>query len=91
MISSATLEELGFDPTQLEVRETLGTGGAVRMYVVDLVLEVCNARFPARVVAPDLGTADYNLLGRDPLFRYVHFAFEEYEDPRRNRVLWKLP
>ena len=86
-----SLRLLGFDLETLPVRTTFGSAGEVTSYEANLIMRLCGVQFRARVVAPKIEDLGHNLLGRDPLFRFVHFAFEEYEDARRNRLLWKLP
>lgn len=91
LITYPTLLALGFDPALLESHDTVGTGGAVRVYRAEVILDVCGIRIRAPVVAPVVEGLTYHLLGRTPLFQHVHFAFEEYAEPWRNRILWKLP
>src|SRR5690349_17469117 len=91
MVNRTTLAILGFEESQLAASTSFGTTGSAVVYTGEILLEVCEVRMLATVLVPDQASISYNLLGRDPLFRYVHFAFEEYDDARRNRILWKLP
>jgi predicted aspartyl protease len=91
LVTIESLRLMGFELASLRSRETIGTAGLTRAYEADLIVEVCGVSFHASVVAPEVEGLDYHLLGRNPLFRHVHFAFEEYAEPWRNRVLWKLP
>jgi predicted aspartyl protease len=91
LVTLESLRLLGFELASLRSRQTIGTAGMANAYEVELIMQVCGASFTATVVAPQVEALEYHLLGRDPLFRHAHFAFEEYDDPRRNRILWKLP
>ena len=91
LVTVESLRLMGFELQSLRPRQTRGTAGLSRAYEADLIIEVCGVSFEATVVAPEVEGLDYHLLGREPLFRHVHFAFEEYANPQMNRVLWKLP
>jgi len=86
-----TVQQLGYDVTTLNRRRTVGLTGNDLAYEVPLELEVCGVRFQATVLSSELEGVRFEILGRTPLFQHVHFAFEEYPEPWRNRILWKLP
>jgi hypothetical protein len=73
----ATLQQLGYDVTVLNQQRTVGSTGGDLAYEAPLELAVCGTKFPALVLSRTLEGVSFEILGRDPLFQHVHFAFEE--------------
>jgi hypothetical protein len=86
-----TLRRLGLDLRASGQRQLVSAAGALIVNEFRVLVEVCGAQFQAIVLASVIENLSFEILGRDPLFRHVHFAFEEYAEAWRNRILWKLP
>jgi hypothetical protein len=91
LLTPDTLAFLGYEIALLPRVRTSGTAGAATAFEVEILMELFGVAFLASALVLEHSSVHYNLLGRDPLFQHVHFAFEEYAEPWRNRVLWKLP
>ena len=75
-----TLVRLGLNPALLNRRNSIGLTGSEHSYEAPVELEVCGVHVSALVLASRLDGVRFEILGRDPLFRHVHFAFEEYAE-----------
>jgi hypothetical protein len=72
--------QIGLDPAGCRDAGTAGVGGAVRVKVCQVELEIEGRRFPAEVHFNHEMPPTMALLGRQDVFRQFLFAFDEHAE-----------